>query len=153
MKTTQGITYNLVTIFVSIIMMIWIHEQYPSQYGLYFDCSILMKNKIMIAVVIAHICNKSDYKKSIVYTNIGIAIITQKKEVETSFPSTINISIGLEKVALSSYIFRKQALRDTLQKIPKFHLTFWCVIFVEKHSLRIVSSKSPETMRKLHLST
>ena len=34
-----------------------------------------------------------------------------------------------------------------------FHLISWCENFVETHSYRIVSEDSPETMRKLCLST
>ena len=41
----------------------------------------------------------------------------------------------------------------TLHKISEFHLTFWCGNFVERHSFRIVSDETPETMRKLCLST
>ena len=41
----------------------------------------------------------------------------------------------------------------SLRKILKFHLMSWCGNFVERHSLRIVSGDSPETMRKLCLST
>ena len=40
-----------------------------------------------------------------------------------------------------------------LRKISKFLLIFWCGIFVEQHSFRIVSGESPKTMRKLCLST
>ena len=42
---------------------------------------------------------------------------------------------------------RKLALR----KIPQFHLIYWCENFVGRHSFRIVSGDSPETMRKLCL--
>ena len=41
----------------------------------------------------------------------------------------------------------------TLRKIPQFHLISWCGNFVERHSFRIVSGETPETMRKLCLST
>ena len=40
----------------------------------------------------------------------------------------------------------------SLRKIPQFHLISWCEYFVEKHSFRIASANSPETMRKLRLS-
>ena len=40
-----------------------------------------------------------------------------------------------------------------LRKIPYFHLISWCGNFMERHSFRIVSGDSPETMRKLCLST
>ena len=41
----------------------------------------------------------------------------------------------------------------TLPKISQFHLISWCGNFVERHSFHIVSDDSPETMRKLCLST
>ena len=37
-------------------------------------------------------------------------------------------------------------LIKTLHKIPSFHLTSWCGNFVERHSFRIVSGDSPETV-------
>ena len=40
-----------------------------------------------------------------------------------------------------------------LRKIPQFHLIYWCENFVGRHSFRIVSGDSPETMRKLCLPT
>ena len=53
-------------------------------------------------------------------------------------------------------VFEKQVLKKflpTLQKIPQFHLISWCGNFVERHSLCTVLCDSPETMRKLRLST
>ena len=44
-------------------------------------------------------------------------------------------------------------LLGSLRKIPEFHLISWCENFVERHSFRIDSGESPETMRKLCLST
>ena len=41
----------------------------------------------------------------------------------------------------------------TLRKIPLLYLIFWCGNFVERYSFRIVSGESPETIRKLYLST
>ena len=41
----------------------------------------------------------------------------------------------------------------SLRKIPYFHLISWCGSFVERHSFRIDSGESPETVRKLCLST
>ena len=38
-------------------------------------------------------------------------------------------------------------------KIPKFHLIFWCRIFVERHSFRRIVDELPENLRKLCLST
>ena len=52
--------------------------------------------------------------------------------------------------------FEKQVLKKflpTLSKILQFHLIPWCGNFVERHSLPIVLCDSPETMRKLRLST
>ena len=43
--------------------------------------------------------------------------------------------------------------QPSLQKIPQFHLIFYCGNFVGKHSFCIDSGDSPETMRKLCLST
>ena len=40
-----------------------------------------------------------------------------------------------------------------LRKIPKFHLIFWCGNFEERYSFHIVSGESPETMRKMCLSS
>ena len=48
------------------------------------------------------------------------------------------------------YIFIKNNF--LLHKMPQFHLISWSVNFVEKHSFRIVSEKSSDTMRKLCLS-
>ena len=42
---------------------------------------------------------------------------------------------------------------QTLRKIPKFHLISLCGNFVERHSFRRVLGESPETLRKLCLST
>ena len=41
----------------------------------------------------------------------------------------------------------------SMRKIPQFHLISTCGNFVERHSFRIVSGESPETLRKLCLST
>ena len=41
----------------------------------------------------------------------------------------------------------------TLHKMSLFHLISWCGSFVERHSFRIFSGESLETMRKLCLST
>ena len=40
-----------------------------------------------------------------------------------------------------------------LRKMPQSHLISWCRNFVERYSFRIVLGESPETMRKLCLST
>ena len=41
----------------------------------------------------------------------------------------------------------------SLRKVPLLHPISWCGNFVESHSFHIVSGDSPETMRKLCLST
>ena len=41
----------------------------------------------------------------------------------------------------------------TLCKIQKFHVIFWCGNFEERHSFRRVLGASPETLRKLCLSS
>ena len=51
-----------------------------------------------------------------------------------------------------SWIFLK-LLHITLPKMPQFPLIFWCGNFVERHSFRIVLVSSPETMRRVCLST
>ena len=43
-------------------------------------------------------------------------------------------------------------MKVSLRRIPQFHLKSWCGNFVERHSFRIVSDVSPETIRKLCLS-
>ena len=47
----------------------------------------------------------------------------------------------------------KKKLIRALRKILQFHLISWCGNFMERHSFRIVLGHSPETMRKLCLST
>ena len=49
-------------------------------------------------------------------------------------------------------VLERDARKKTLHKIPKFHLISWCGNFKERHSFRVVSGDSPETMRKLYLS-
>ena len=49
--------------------------------------------------------------------------------------------------------YGQYVLFHSLRKTPYFHLISWCENFVEKYSFRIVSGESPETMRKLCLST
>ena len=46
-----------------------------------------------------------------------------------------------------------EKFNDPLRKMPWFHLIFWYGHFVERHSFRIVWGESPETMRKICLST
>ena len=41
----------------------------------------------------------------------------------------------------------------SLLEIPYFHLMSWCESFLERHNFRVVLGESPETMRKLCLST
>ena len=43
--------------------------------------------------------------------------------------------------------------KESLRKIPYFHLIFWCGNFVKRHKFRIVLGKLSGTMRKLCLST
>ena len=58
----------------------------------------------------------------------------------------LNINKKCRKQQILKYqIFSKQSL----PKIPQFPLISWCGNFVEKHSFRIVSGDSPETLRKL----
>ena len=52
-----------------------------------------------------------------------------------------------------SYLKSKTTCSETLCKISKFHLISWCGNFEERHSFRIVSDESSETMRKLRLSS
>ena len=61
---------------------------------------------------------------------------------------------GSEEIRILTYFAQCYAqLTVTLRKIPKFHLIYWCGNFVERHSFHRVSSKSPETLQKLCLST
>ena len=46
-----------------------------------------------------------------------------------------------------------RVVMSALCKLPQFRLISWYGNFVERHSFRIVSGDSPETMRKLCLST
>ena len=56
-------------------------------------------------------------------------------------------------LVLKARLYDPVILFLSLFKIPKSHLVFWCGNFVESHRFRTVSGKSPETMRKLYLST
>ena len=44
-------------------------------------------------------------------------------------------------------------VKNTLHKIPGFHLISWCGSFMERHSFRRVSGHSANTLRKLWFST
>ena len=60
--------------------------------------------------------------------------------------------MNLKSISKHFWIF--SALPELpLRKILLFHLISWCENFVESHSLRIVLGDSPETIRKLCLST
>ena len=59
----------------------------------------------------------------------------------------------LERRKILIKMLKNNSPRIVLRKIPKFHLISWCENFVKRHSFSIVSSDSPETMRKRCLST
>ena len=44
-------------------------------------------------------------------------------------------------------------IKTTLHKIPKFHINSWCGNLAERRIFRRVSGESPESLRKLCLST
>ena len=55
----------------------------------------------------------------------------------------------IKMVTLQVCLFQSKSLR----KIPKFYLIYWFGNFVERHSFGTVLGESPETLRKLCLST
>ena len=54
---------------------------------------------------------------------------------------------------MSQFLLLGGNKQNSLGKIPQFHQIFWCGNFVERQSFHIVSGNSPETMRKLSVST
>ena len=59
------------------------------------------------------------------------------------------ILVSIRVIICLSKINLKKSLRESLRKIPKFHLISWCRNFVERHSLRRVSGELSETLWKL----
>ena len=89
--------------------------------------------------------------------------IKQRRKLQSSANFMRNMKMRSEKMKITdlalkgSNTWEKMKIENkswflTLRKIPYFHLISWSKNFVEKHSFRIVSGKSPETMRKLCLS-
>ena len=76
-------------------------------------------------------------------STIGFSILV--KVVERELKTKVMI------MSYQKYLHYFQTLFPSLHKLPQLHLISWRGNFVARHSFRMVSGDSPETMRKLCL--
>ena len=73
--------------------------------------------------------------------------------IESFFSKVACFDISFMECLLSFKDTCKNIENKSRTKIPKFHLISWCENFMKRHSPHRVSCETPETLRKLGLST